>query len=68
MKTLWAIQLIPWGSRGKPWINPETIRRTRKGAWAALREGGTEHWHKTIEKRKRSGHLKAVKVTVEAVK
>jgi hypothetical protein len=68
MTTLWAIEVKPINGRGKPWIHYETISRRRKHAWAAFADGGTALWHKTIAKHKRSGLLRAVKVTVQLAK
>lgn len=64
VKPLWAIQLQPFAPRSKPWIDYRTVRRTRKEAWATFREGAAEQWLKTIDKRKRSGHIRCVKVAV----
>lgn len=66
MKTLWAIQIQPFSSRCKPWIDYRTVRRLRKDAWAAFREDATEQWLRTIEKRRRKGLIRCVKVTLEA--
>jgi len=64
MRHYWAIQIKPWGARSKPWIHHVTISMTRRDAWAKLLATGNDHWREQVKRRKRSGHMKAVKVTV----
>lgn len=68
MRTLWAIQIQPFSERAKPWLDYRMVRRTRREVWAAMYDGATEYWKKTITQRRRSGHIRCVKVTLEALK
>ena len=68
MTTLWAIEATPLNGKGKPGVILETLSRTRREAFAKLREGGEPLFLRAIKRHQRKGLLRAVKVTVQLAK
>ena len=67
MTTCWALEYQPSSRRVKPWIDYRSIRKTRLDAWDTAYEKAAAAWVKELDKRRRKGLIKCVKVTIQKV-
>lgn len=66
MTILWAIRHTT--RAGSTWLDHTTVRCTRRECWRVFykaSEGATAKWHAEVERRRRKGLIRAIKVTLK---